>query len=109
MKVTVPADWRTGAAITRLFEIVEPKQGALRQPCLACVLGQVLGIGRHVVDDPMYPNHLGCFRIGRVRIIDNQDKTFSAIGNTLPRKWRGYIFGLAGVLRGNATILLERG
>jgi len=35
----------------------------------------------------MYPNHLGCFRIGRVRIIDNQDETFSAVGDTLPRKW----------------------
>ena len=58
--------------------------------------------------DPMDPNHLGCFRIGRVRIIDNQGETFSAIGNTLPRKWRRDIFGLAGVLRGNVTILLER-
>jgi hypothetical protein len=57
----------------------------------------------------MYPNHLGCFRIGRVRIIDNQDETFSAIGDTLPHKWRRDIFGLAGVLRGNVTILLERG
>jgi hypothetical protein len=47
----------------------------LRQPCLACVLGQALGIGRHVVDDPMYPNHLGCFRIGRVRIIDNLSRS----------------------------------
>jgi hypothetical protein len=30
----------------------------------------------------MYPNHLGCFRIGRVGIIDNQDETFSAVGDT---------------------------
>src|SRR6516162_3260010 len=109
MEVTVPADRRTGAAIPCLFEIVKPKQGALRQPCLACVLGQALGIGRYVVDDPMYPNHLGCFRIGRVRIIDNQNETFSAVGGTLPRKWRRDIFALAGVLRGNVTILLERG
>ena len=57
----------------------------------------------------MYPNHLGGFRIGRVRIIDNQDETFSAVGDTLPRKWRRNIFALAGVLRGNMIILLERG
>ena len=57
----------------------------------------------------MDPNHLGCFWIGRVRIIDNQGETFSVIGGTLPRKWRGDIFGLAGVLRGNVTILLEGG
>ena len=63
----------------------------------------------NVVDDPMDPNHLGCFRVGRVRIIDNQGETFSAIGDTLPRKWRRDILGLAGVLRGNLTILLERG
>jgi hypothetical protein len=25
MKVTVPADWRTRAAIARLFEIIEPE------------------------------------------------------------------------------------
>jgi hypothetical protein len=37
------------------------------QTCLAYVLGQALGIGRYVVDDPMYPNHLGWLRIGRVR------------------------------------------
>src|SRR5215468_10575046 len=109
MEVTVSADRRTRATIPRLFEIIEPKQGALRQPCLTCVLEQALGIGRHVVDDPMYPNHLGCFRIGRVRVIDNQDETFSAVGDTLPRKWWRDIFGLAGVLGGNVTILLERG
>src|SRR5215475_2763779 len=109
MEVTVSADRRTRATIPRLFEIIEPKQGALRQPCLAYVLGQAFVIGRYVVDDPMYPNHLGCFRIGRVRIIDNQDETFSAVGDTLPGKWRRDIFALAGVLRGNVTILLERG
>src|SRR6266571_597808 len=105
MEVTVPADRRTGAAIARLIEIVKPKQNTLWQPCFACVLGQALGIGRHVVDDPMYPNHLGCSRIGCIGIIDNQDETFSAVGDTLPRKWRRDIFALAGVLRGNVTIL----
>src|SRR5215831_13018566 len=109
MEVTVSADRRTRATIPRLFEIIEPKQGALRQPCLACVLGQALGIGRHVVDDPMYPNHLGCFRIGRVRIIDNQDEAFSAVGYTLPRKWRRDIFALAGVHRGNVTFCWNAG
>jgi hypothetical protein len=49
------------------------------------------------------------FRIGRIGVINNQDETFSAVGDTLPRKWRGDIFGLAGVPRGNVTILLERG
>src|SRR5262249_13147034 len=109
MEVTVSADRRTRATIPRLFEIIEPKQGALRQRCLACVLGQALGIGRYVVDDPMYPNHRGCFRIGRVRIIDNQDETFSAVRDTLPRKWRRDIFALAGVLRGNVTIRWNAG
>src|SRR4029453_6518125 len=108
MEVTVPADRRTGTAILRLFEIIEPKYDALRQPCLACVVGQALGIGRYVVDDPVYPNHLGCFWIGGVRIIDNQDETFRVFGDTLPRKWRRDIFALAGVLRGNMIILSER-
>ena len=75
----------------------------------ARVLGQALGIGRHVVDDPMYPNNLGCLRIGRVGIIDNQDETFSSVGDTLPRERRRDIFTLASVLRGNVTIRLERG
>jgi hypothetical protein len=66
-------------------EVIESKYDALRQSGLACVLGQALGIGRYVVHDPMYPNHLGCFRIGCVRIIDNQDETFGAVGDTLPR------------------------
>jgi hypothetical protein len=66
MEVTVPADRRTRATIPRPFEIIAPKRGALRQTCLAYVLGQALGIGRYVVDDPMYLNHLGCLRIGRV-------------------------------------------
>ena len=57
----------------------------------------------------MYPNNLGCLRIGRVRIIDNQDDTFSFIGDALPRERRRDIFTLAGVLRGNVTIRLERG
>ena len=57
----------------------------------------------------MYPNHLGCFRIGRVGIIDNQDETFSAVGDTLLRKRRRDIFALAGVLGGDVTILFERG
>src|SRR6516225_2244598 len=57
-------------------------------------------------DDPMYPNHLGCFGIGRVRIIDNRTRL---LGGILPRKWRRDIFALAGVLRGNVIILLERG
>ena len=65
--------------------------------------------GRQMNRDPMYPNHLGCFRIGRIGIINNQDETFCAVGDALPRKWRGDIFGLAGVPRGNVTILLERG
>ena len=82
-------------------------------------LGQALGSGRYVVDDPMYPNRLGCVRIGRVRIIHNQDETLSAVGYTHPSKWRRDIFALTGVLRGNAkmafepadrvTIRLERG
>src|SRR6516164_3090370 len=109
MEVTVPTNGRTGTAILRLFEIIEPRHSALRQSCLACVLGQALGSGRYVVDDPMDPNHFGCFRVGRVGIIDNKDETFGSIGDTLPRKWRGDIFGLAGVLRGNVTILLEGG
>src|SRR5258707_9235450 len=92
MEVTVPTYRRTRAAVPSLFEIIEPKEGALRQPCLACVLGQGPGLRRYVVDDPMYPNHLGCFRIGRVGIIDNQDETFSAVGDTLPRKRRRDIF-----------------
>ena len=83
--------------------------GTLRQPCLVSVLRQALGIGRYVIDGPMYPNHFRGFRIGCVRIVDNQDKTFRALGDTLPRKWRRDIFALAGVLRGNVTILLERG
>jgi hypothetical protein len=57
----------------------------------------------------MDPHHFGCFRIGRVGIIDNHDETFGAVGDLLPRKWRRDIFALAGVLRGNVTILLERG
>jgi len=32
----------------------------------------------------MYPNHLGCFRIGRVGIIDDPDKTLGSVGNTIP-------------------------
>jgi hypothetical protein len=79
-----------------------------RQPFKSCVLVQVLGIERYVVDDPMYPNHFGCFRIRRVRIIDNQDETLNALGHTLPSKWWRDIFTLAGILRGNLTILLER-
>src|ERR1700758_696423 len=98
MDVAVPANRWTRAAVLRLFEIIEPKYGALRQARLTCVLGHALGIGRYVVDDPMYPNHLGRFRIGRVRVIDNQDETFSTVGNTLPHKWRRDIFALAGVL-----------
>ena len=57
----------------------------------------------------MHPNHLGCFRTGRIGIIDNQDEVFNAVGETLPRKWRRDIFALASVLRGNVAILLERG
>src|SRR6516162_11352462 len=98
MKVPVPANRRTRTAIRRFLEIIEPRQGALRQPSLACVLGQTPGIARYVVDDPVYPNHFGCFRIGRVRIINNQDETFSIVGDTLPRKWRRDIFALTGVL-----------
>ena len=48
----------------------------------------------------MYPNHLGCFRIWRVGIIDNQDETFSAVGDTLPRKRQRDIFALAGYFEG---------
>ena len=56
MEVAVPTDWRTWAAIPRLFEVIQPNRGALRQPCLACVFWQALGIGRNVVDDPMHPH-----------------------------------------------------
>ena len=39
------------------------------------------------IDNPMYPNRLGRFRIGRVvGVIDNQDEAPS--GDTLPGKWR---------------------
>src|SRR3974377_2455245 len=109
MEVTVATNRRTWATIFLLSEIVEPKHGALRQPCLACVLGQALGIGRYVVDHPMYPNHFGGFRIGRVGIIDNKDETLSAAGDTLPRKRRRDIFAFAGVFRGDIAILLKRG
>src|SRR5215471_8632890 len=109
MEVTVPTNWRTRTAIFSLFEIIEPKHGALRQSCLASVLGQALGIGGYVVDDPMYPDHLGCFRVGRVGIIDNQDETLSAVGNTIPCKRRRDILALAGILRGNVAVLFERG
>src|SRR6516162_4797349 len=98
MKVPVPANRRTRTAIRRFLEIIEPKQGALRQPSLACVLGQTPGIAWYVIDDPMDPNHLGRFRIGRVRVVDNQDETFSTVRDILPRNWRRYIFALAGVL-----------
>src|SRR6516162_1180640 len=109
MEVTVPTDRRTGAAVLGLFEIIEPKKCALRQSRLACVLGQGPGLGRYVVDDPMYPNHLGRFRIRRVGIIDNQNEAFSAVGDSLPRKRRRDTFALAGVLGGDVTILFERG
>src|SRR5262245_46602907 len=109
MEVTMPTNWRTRTAIFRLFEIIEPKHGALRQSCLARVLGQALGIGGYVVDDPMYPNHLGCFRIGCVGIIDNQYETLSAVGDTLPRKRRRNTVAFAGIFRGNVAVLLYRG
>src|SRR5215831_3420475 len=95
MEVTMPTNWWTWPAIFRLFEIIEPKHGALRQSCLARVLGQALGIGGHVVDDPMYPNHLGCFRIWRVGIVDDQDEALGAVGDVLPRKRRRDIVALA--------------
>src|SRR5262245_34114793 len=109
MEVTVPTNWRTRTSIFRLFEIIEPKHGPLRQSRLARVLGQALRIGGHVVDDPMYPNHLGCFRIWRVGIIDDQDETLSAVGDTLPRKRRRDTLALAGIFRGNVAVLFERG
>ena len=37
-------------------------------------------------------------KIQRVGIIDNQDETFSAVGDTLPRKWWRDILAFAGVL-----------
>src|SRR5215471_5180910 len=64
MEVTVPANWRTRTAIFSLFEIIEPKHGALRQSCLASVLGQALGIGGHVVDDQCTQTILGAFGSG---------------------------------------------
>src|SRR6516225_3188978 len=100
MEITVTTNRRTGAAVFLLFEIIEPKHGAWGQPCLASVLGQALGIGGHVVNDPMYPNPFGCFWIGRVRIIDNKDEAFSAVGDTVPRQRRRDIFAFAGVLGG---------
>src|SRR5262245_54514821 len=109
MEVTVPTNWRTRTAIFRLLEIIEPKHGALRQSCLARIVGQALGIGGHIVDDPMDPNHLGRFRIRRVGIIDNQDETLSAVGDTIPRKRRRDIVALAGILRGYVAVLFERG
>ena len=57
----------------------------------------------------MHLHVLRRFRIGRVGIIDNQDETFSAVGDTLPGKRRRDIFAFAGVLGRDVTILFERG
>jgi hypothetical protein len=46
----------------------------------------------------MDPNHLGGFWIGRIRVVDNEDETFSTVGDTLPGKWWRDIFALAGIL-----------
>src|ERR1700732_3399415 len=49
VEVAVLTDRRTRAAILRLFEIIQPNNSALRQPCLACVLRQALNVGWYVV------------------------------------------------------------
>jgi hypothetical protein len=68
MKVPAPANRRTRTAIRRFLEIIEPKQGALRQPSLACVLGQNSWYRSVCCRRPSVPKPFWVL-IGRVRII----------------------------------------
>jgi hypothetical protein len=77
------------------------------QLCLDYVFGQALSLGGYVVEDPMHPHPLGCFRIRRIGIIDNQDKAFRALRHSIPRERRRDIIAFASVLRGNLTVLFE--
>lgn len=109
MEVAVPTDRRTGAAIRRLCEIIQPKRDAFRQPRLASVFGHALGIGRYIVDDPMHPHPLRRFWIRGVGIVDDEDEALRPLGHPLPSKRRRDIVAFASVLRGDLAILFEGG
>src|SRR5437867_743227 len=97
------AVWWTWPAIAELFEIIEALFGAawniLR---LRCALGQLAGIRRQIVEDPVCP---GSTR--RVGVVGDQGESFGLCWHAAPFQRRRNILIIASVFSGNGRAFIE--
>src|SRR5262249_35195903 len=104
VEVAMPTDRRAGPAIAGALPVVASLTGSRREsPRLR---GPAPGAGRRggVVEGPLHPRHLGCRRVRRIGIIDDEDKALGARGRITPRERRRYISAFTGVaLRNRAA------
>src|ERR1700722_2520923 len=79
VKVSMPPDRWTGAAVTGPFPIVEALLRSRWKAALCRALRKAMRVARNVVHDPMHPRHLGRARIGRVGVFDDQREALRAL------------------------------
>ena len=103
VKVAVPANRRTGAAICRFFPVVQANPRSPRQLRFTDPAAQTGRLRRDVVENPMHPCHFRCGRVGCVRIVDNQRKALCTRRRARPRQCRRTVGAVAGVLRRNRS------
>src|SRR5580700_9068769 len=108
VKVSMPPDRWTGAAVTGPLPIVETLLRSRWKAAFCCALRKAMHVGRNVVHDPMHPRHLGRARIGRVRIVDDQREALRALWSSRPLQRRRDVGALAAILLGDYAIARKR-
>src|ERR1700694_5500363 len=88
VKVSMPPDRWTGAAVTGPFPIVEALLRYRWKAAFCRALRNVMHVDRNVVHDPMHPRHLGRAWIGRVRVVGARREALSSLWSSRPLQRR---------------------
>src|ERR1700694_4948086 len=108
VKVSMPPDRWTGAAVTGPFPIVEALLRSRWKAAFCRALRNAMHVGRNVVHDPMHPRHLGRAWIRRVRVVDDQYEALRALWRSRPLQRRRDVGALAAILLGDNAIARKR-
>src|SRR5882762_6197598 len=108
VKISMPPDRWTGAAVTGPFPIVEALLRSRWKATFCRALRKAMRVGRNVVHDPMHPRRLGSARIGRVRVVDDQHEALRALWSSRPLQRRRDVGALTAILLGDCAIVRKR-
>jgi hypothetical protein len=97
-------DWRTGAGIAGLAEIIDGLTKAIGEAFGAVSLLEPLPVWRNIESSPMM-EYFG----QRVRVVAHEQEASGALWNAGPSEWRRDVVTIAGVFLWYVSSLSKRG